>query len=54
MTDLANSKSDVNEWVIDKLKTVPVDLSKLNVNDDVIKRTEYYESIAKGNIIDTS
>ena len=37
---LASLKSDVNELDIDKLKTIPIDLSKLRnlVNDDVVKK----------------
>ena len=31
-TDLASLKSVVNDLVIDKLKTVPLDLSKLLIN----------------------
>ena len=38
--NLASLKSDVNELDIDKLKTIPIDLSKLRnlVNDDVVKK----------------
>ena len=37
---LASLKSDVNELDIDKLKTIPIDLSKLRnlINDDVVKK----------------
>ena len=38
-TNLANSKTKVDEWAIDKLARVPFDLSKLSnvVKNDVVK-----------------
>ena len=42
-TNLASLKSEVDKIDVDKLKTVPVDLSKLNnlVNNDLVKKTVY-------------
>ena len=55
-TALANSKPDVDDFDIDKLKTVPVDLSKQSsvVSNDVVKKTEYNKLVTKVNAIDTS
>ena len=57
-TNLANLKSRVDKLDIDKLVSVPVDLSKLNdiVKNDVIKKTEYDAKIAdiEGKIPDIS
>ena len=55
-TDLTNIKTEVNKIDIDKLVTVPSDLSKLSnvVKNDVIKKTEYDKLVAKVNNIDTS
>ena len=41
--DLASLKSDIDELDIDKLKTIPVDLSKQSnvVDHDVVKKTWY-------------
>ena len=41
---------------MDKLKTAPVDLSKLSivVNNDVVKKIVYDKLVAKVNAIDTS
>ena len=41
--DLATLKSDVDKLDMDKLKTVPIDLSKLSiaVNNDVVKKDVY-------------
>ena len=41
---------------MDKLKTAPVDLSKLSnmVNNEVDKKTVYNKLVVKGNNIDTS
>ena len=54
--DLASLKAKVDKIDVDKLKTVPVDLSKLsNVgNNEVIKRTVYDKLVAKVNNIDIS
>ena len=42
--NLANLKSDVDEFYIDELKTTSVDLSKLSnvVSNDVVKKDAYY------------
>ena len=42
-TNLAALKTEVDKIDVDKLKTVPVDLAKLNnvFNNDVIKKTDY-------------
>ena len=55
-TDLTSLKSDVDEFDIDRLKTVPLDLSKLSnvVNNVVIKKTEYNKLVTKFNAIDCS
>ena len=57
--DLAILKSDVHDLDNDKLKTVPVNLSKLSnvVKTDVVKETIYNELVKRVNvvqIIDTS
>ena len=46
---------DFDELDIDKLKTVPIDLSKLNneVDNDVVKQTEYNKLLTKINTINT-
>ena len=50
-TDLASLNVDVDESDIYKLKTVPVDLSKLNnvVDNDVMKKTEFDKLFTKVN-----
>ena len=55
-TNLANLKTEVDKLDIDKLATVPVDLSKLSnvVKNDVIKKTVYDKLVAKVDDIDTS
>ena len=50
-TNLANLKTEVDKLDIDKLVSVPVDLSKLS---DVIKKAEYNKLANKVNNIDTS
>ena len=41
--DLASLKSDVDKWDIDKLETLPVDLSKLsNVKNNFLKKTIWW------------
>ena len=54
--NLANLKTEVDILDIDKLATVPVDLSKLSnaVKNDVVKKTLYDKLVAKVNNIDTS
>ena len=55
-SNLASLKAEVDKIVVDKLKTVPFDLSKLNnvVNNDVVKKTAYDKLVAKVNNIDIS
>ena len=54
--NLANLKTEVDKLDIDKLATVPVDLSKLSnvVKNDVVKKTVYDKLMAKVDNIDTS
>ena len=54
-TNLANLKTEVDKLDIDKLVSVPADLSKLSnvVNNDVVKKTEYDKLVTKVNNIDT-
>ena len=55
-TNLANLKTEVDKLDIGKLKTVPLDLSKLSnvVKNEIIKKTEYNKLVNKVNNIDTS
>ena len=55
-TNLANLKTEVDKIDTDKLKTVPVDLSKLSnvVKNEVIKKDEYNKLVNKVNNIETS
>ena len=55
-TNLANLKSEVDKLDIDKLVTVPVDLSKLSdaVKNDAVKKDVYDKLVTKVNNIDTS
>ena len=55
-TNLANLKTEIDKLDIDNLAPIPVDLSKLSdvVKNDVVKKTEYDELVAKVNSIDTS
>ena len=55
-TNLANIKTEVDKLDIDKLTTVPVDLSKLSnvVKSEVVKKTVYDKLFTKVNNIDTS
>ena len=55
-TNLANLKTEVDKLDIDKLATVPVDLSNLSnvVKNDVVKKTVHDKLVAKVNNIDTS
>ena len=54
--NLANLKSEVDILDVDKLATVPVDLSKLSnvVKNDVVKKTVHDKLVAKVDNIDTS
>ena len=55
-TNLASLKTEVDKLDIDKLVSIPVDLSKLNdaVKNDVVKKTVYDELVAKVDNIDAS
>ena len=55
-TNLANLKTEVDKLDVDKLTTVPVDLSKLSnvVKNDVVKKAVYDKLVAKVNNINTS
>ena len=55
-TNLANLKTEVDKLDIDKLGTVPLDLSKLSnvVKNDVVKKVDYNKLVTKVNNIDTS
>ena len=55
-TNLSSLKTNVDKLDIEKLATVPVDLSKLNnvVKNDAVKKTVYDKLVAKVDNIDTS
>ena len=55
-SDLASLKAETDKIDIDKLKTVPVDLSKLSnvVNNEVVKKAVYDKLATKANAIDTN
>ena len=55
-TSLANLKSEVDKLVVDKLKPLPTDLSKLSdaVKSDVVKKTDYNKLVTMVDNIDTS
>ena len=55
-TNLANSKTEVDELDIDKLAPIPVDLSKLSdkVKNDFVKKTVYDKLVTMVDNIDTS
>ena len=54
--NLANLKTEVDKLEIDKLVSVPVDLSKLSdvVKNDVVKKAVYDKLVKKLNNIDTN
>ena len=54
--NLSSLKTEVDKLNIDKLATVPVDLSKLSnaVENDVVKKVDYNKLVTKVNDIDTS
>ena len=54
--NLASLKAEVDKIDIEKLKTIPNDLSKLSnvVKNEVAKKTVYDKLITKVNNIDTS
>ena len=55
-SNLPRLKAGIDKIDVDKLKTVPTDLSKLSnlVNNEVVKKTVYDELVAKVNNVDTS
>ena len=55
-SNLAGSKTEVDKIDVDKLKTVPVDLSKLSnvVNNDVVRKTVYNKLVTNLNNINTT
>ena len=55
-SNLPKLKAGIDKIDVDKLKTVPTDLSKLSnlVNNEVVKKTVYDELVAKVNNVDTS
>ena len=55
-TNLSSLKTEVDTLDIDKLATVPVDLSKLSnvVKNDVVKKTVYDKLVTKVDNIDTN
>ena len=55
-TNLANLKSEVDKYDIDKLKHIPTNLSKLNnvVKNDVVKKIDYNKLVNKVDNINTS
>ena len=55
-SDLASLKAEVDKVGVDKLKTLPIDLSNLSnvAKNEVVKKAVYDKSVAKVNNIDTS
>ena len=55
-SNLASLKTEIDTKDADKLKTVQVDLAKLNnvVKNDVVKKTEYNKLVTKVDNIDTT
>ena len=55
-SNLAEVKPEVDQIDVEKLKTVPVDLSKVNnlVNNELVEKTVYAKLVAKVNNIDVS
>ena len=55
-SDLASLKAEIDKLDIDKLVSVPVDLSKLGdvVTNDIVKKLVYDKLVAKVNSIETS
>ena len=55
-SNLVSLKTEVDKIDADKLKTVPVDLTKLSsvVKNDVVKKTEYNKLVTKVDNIDTT
>ena len=55
-SNLVSLKTEVDKIDADKLKSVPVDLTKLSsvVKNDVVKKTEYNKLVTKVDNIDTT
>ena len=55
-SDLGSLKAEIDKIDTTKLKTVPIDLSKLSnvVNNEVVKNSMYDKLVAKLNAIDSS
>ena len=55
-SDLASLKAEIDKIDVEKLKTVPIDLSKLSnvINNDVVKKTVSDILVTKVSNIDTS
>ena len=53
-TNLASLKTEVDKLDIDKLVSVPVDLSKCDVVKNIVKKDVFDKLVAKVNDIDTS
>ena len=55
-SDLVSLTAEVDKIDVDKLKTVPADLSKLSnvLNNDVVKKTVHDKLVSNVNNIDTS
>ena len=55
-TNLPSLKIEIDKIDVDKLKTVPVDLTKFSnlVKNDVVKKTEYDKLVAKRDNADTT
>ena len=55
-SDLASLKTEVDKIDVDKLKIVPVDVSKLSnvVNNNIVKKKMQDELVTKVNNIDTA
>ena len=55
-SNLTSLKAEIDKIDVDKLKAVPVDLSKRSnlVNNDIVKKSVYDKSVTKVNNIDTS
>ena len=53
---LGSLRTEVDKIDVDKLKIVPVDLSKLNnvVNNNIVKKKVHDELVTKVNYIDTT
>ena len=55
-SNLASLKTEFDKIDVDKIKTVPVDLSKLSnvIKNEVVKKTVYDKLVSKLNMIDTT